>query len=94
MSKEMPALRARDVVRLFEKAGFEPWRQRGSHLTMYRVSNQKVLTIPVQPLAEHSGCWFEGRRKPSSALLRLLYRSLVQRMFRAGAATRTGSAWP
>ncbi len=47
MSKELPALRAREVVRILEKAGFVKWRQRGSHLTLYRESDHRSLTVPV-----------------------------------------------
>ena len=47
MSKELPALRAREVVRILEKAGFVQWRQKGSHLTMYRESDHRALTVPV-----------------------------------------------
>ena len=44
MSKELPALRAREVVRAFEKAGFSRWRQKGSHLTMFREADRRALT--------------------------------------------------
>jgi predicted RNA binding protein YcfA (HicA-like mRNA interferase family) len=47
MSKELPALRAREVVRALEKAGYSRWRQRGSHLTMFREADRRALTIPV-----------------------------------------------
>lgn len=47
MSKELPGLRAKEVVRILGKAGFVQWRQRGSHLTMYRHSDHRVLTVPV-----------------------------------------------
>lgn len=47
MSKELPALRAREVVRILEKAGFRRWRQRGSHLTVYRESDRRALTVPI-----------------------------------------------
>jgi predicted RNA binding protein YcfA (HicA-like mRNA interferase family) len=47
MSKELPALRARELVRVLEKAGFVRWRQRGSHLTMYRPVDHRALTVPV-----------------------------------------------
>lgn len=47
MSKELPALRASEVVRILERAGFIRWRQQGSHLTMYRTSDRRALTIPV-----------------------------------------------
>jgi len=47
MSKELPALRAREVVSILEKAGFIKWRQKGSHLTMYRASDHRALTVPI-----------------------------------------------
>ncbi|PYV08575.1 MAG: hypothetical protein DMG23_13205 [Acidobacteria bacterium] len=47
MSKGLPALRARELVRILEKAGFVAWRQKGSHLTMYRASDRRALTVPV-----------------------------------------------
>ncbi len=47
MSKELPALRARKLVRILEKAGFVRWRQKGSHLTMYRAADHRALTVPV-----------------------------------------------
>lgn len=37
----------RDVVRKLKKAGFVEWRQSGSHLSLFRESDDKVLTIPV-----------------------------------------------
>jgi predicted RNA binding protein YcfA (HicA-like mRNA interferase family) len=47
MSKELPALRAREVVRALEKAGFVRWRQKGSHLTLYRASDRRALTVAI-----------------------------------------------
>ena len=47
MSKELPALRAREVVRTLEKAGFSRWRHKGSHLTMFREADRRALTIPI-----------------------------------------------
>lgn len=47
MSKELPALRARELVRILERAGFVKWRQKGSHLTMYRAADHRALTVPV-----------------------------------------------
>lgn len=47
MSKELPALRAREIVRILQKAGFVRWRQKGSHLTLYRAADRRALTIPV-----------------------------------------------
>jgi predicted RNA binding protein YcfA (HicA-like mRNA interferase family) len=47
MSKEIPALRARELLRILEKAGFVRWRQKGSHLTMYRAADRRALTVPI-----------------------------------------------
>ena len=47
MSKKLPALRATDVVRLLEKAGFVRWRQKGSHLTMFREHDRRGVTVPM-----------------------------------------------
>jgi len=47
MSKELPTLRARELVRALEKAGFVRWRQKGSHLTMYRTADHRALTVPI-----------------------------------------------
>jgi predicted RNA binding protein YcfA (HicA-like mRNA interferase family) len=47
MSKELPSLRVRELVRILEKAGFVRWRQKGSHLTMYRATDRRALTVPV-----------------------------------------------
>jgi len=47
MSKELPALRAREVVRILERAGFVRWRQKGSHLTMFRTTDRRSLTVPM-----------------------------------------------
>lgn len=48
MSKELPALRARELVRVLERTGFVKWRQRGSHLTMFREGDRRTLTVPVR----------------------------------------------
>jgi len=47
MSKELPALRPREVVRILERVGFVQWRQKGSHLTLYRASDRRALTVPI-----------------------------------------------
>ena len=46
-ANKLPSLRPKDVVRAFERLGFEAWRQKGSHLTMYRAADRRVLTIPM-----------------------------------------------
>jgi predicted RNA binding protein YcfA (HicA-like mRNA interferase family) len=47
MSKDLPALRAREVIRILGKAGFVRWRQKGSHLTLYREADHRALTVPI-----------------------------------------------
>ena len=47
MSKELPALRPREIVRILERAGFVQWRQKGSHLTLYRATDHRALTVPI-----------------------------------------------
>ncbi len=49
MSK-LPAMRARDVVRVAEALGFVLDRQRGSHAVFYRASDRRRVVIPM-----HSG---------------------------------------
>jgi predicted RNA binding protein YcfA (HicA-like mRNA interferase family) len=44
---KLPAVRPKDVVRALERLGFEAWRQKGSHLTLYRASDRRALTIPM-----------------------------------------------
>lgn len=55
MSEDLPAITAKEVVRALEKARFERWRQRGSHLTMYRPRGFALTTItgPKNPWSSH-----------------------------------------
>jgi predicted RNA binding protein YcfA (HicA-like mRNA interferase family) len=48
MSDHLPVLSAREVVRAFEKLGFEvqPGRGKGSHIAMFNPQTRKLLTIP------------------------------------------------
>ncbi|MEE9295647.1 MAG: type II toxin-antitoxin system HicA family toxin [Phycisphaerae bacterium] len=46
MSK-LPALAARDVVRIAEKLGFEFDRQKGSHAVYVRMSDKRRIVIPM-----------------------------------------------
>lgn len=46
MSK-LPAVRARDVVRIVQSLGFVLDRQRGSHAVFYRAADRKRLVIPM-----------------------------------------------
>ena len=45
---KLPALKAREVIRILERAGFYEVRQRGSHLQLKR--GNLLVTVPV-----HSG---------------------------------------
>jgi len=47
MSKELPALKPRQVVKALESAGYVQWRQKGSHLFMHRASDHRSVTVPV-----------------------------------------------
>lgn len=44
---KLPALRAREAIRILEKAGFRKWRQKGGRLTMYRPTDRRALTVPM-----------------------------------------------
>lgn len=46
-ASKLPAVRATDVIRVLKRLGFEAWRQRGSHLTMYRAKDRRALTVPM-----------------------------------------------
>ena len=45
--RKLPDLKAKELVSILENAGFVKWRQKGSHLTMYRASDKRVLTVPI-----------------------------------------------
>ncbi len=44
---KLPAVRAREVVRVAEATGFVLDRQRGSHAVYYRVSDRRRVVIPM-----------------------------------------------
>jgi len=45
MSK-LPALRPREVVKVFEKLGWEVARQRGSHIILTKPGHMATLSVP------------------------------------------------
>jgi len=49
MSDGIPRVRCDDLVRVLKKAGFVEKRQKGSHLTMWRGSDKRRVTIPIHP---------------------------------------------
>jgi predicted RNA binding protein YcfA (HicA-like mRNA interferase family) len=46
MSDRLPVLKARDVVKILEKAGFQLLRQKGSH-AIYAHPDGRVTEIPI-----------------------------------------------
>lgn len=47
MTPKLPAVRARDVVRVAEKLGFVLDRQKGSHAIYFRESDKARIVIPI-----------------------------------------------
>jgi predicted RNA binding protein YcfA (HicA-like mRNA interferase family) len=47
----LPQLTSRELVAFLESRGFERLRQSGSHLTLWRETDGRCVTIPV-----HTGC--------------------------------------
>ncbi len=44
---KLPALTSRELIKALGRAGFVRWRQKGSHLTLYRDQDERALTIPI-----------------------------------------------
>ena len=44
---KFPALTPKELVRILERAGFVRFRQKGSHLTLYRERDKNALTVPL-----------------------------------------------
>jgi len=44
---KLPVLTARELIKALGRAGFVRWRQKGSHLTLYREQDGRALTIPI-----------------------------------------------
>ncbi len=44
---KLPAIKVREVLRKLERAGYQRWRQSGSHLSLYRQKDNKTVTVPV-----------------------------------------------
>ena len=47
MSPFLPQVKAKDVVRVAKKLGFELDRQKGSHAIFYRFSDKARIVIPM-----------------------------------------------
>jgi len=44
---KLPILKTIELIRILNKAGYYKWRQKGSHLSLYRKKDNKSLTVPV-----------------------------------------------
>ena len=49
MSKRLPQVKAKDVLRVAKKIGFEPDRQSGSHAIYYRNQDKRRIVVPIHP---------------------------------------------
>lgn len=47
MSDKLPRIRCDELVRILKKTGFVEKRQKGSHLTLWRESDKRRVTVPI-----------------------------------------------
>lgn len=47
MSKKLPAIKPRQVIRALEKAGWQVHRQKGSHVSMYKRGVPNLVVVPL-----------------------------------------------
>lgn len=47
MSKELPQLRAHELVRVLKRAGFVERRQQGSHLILQHPETRRMVVVPM-----------------------------------------------
>ena len=45
--EKLPVLTARELLSILKRLAFEPFHQRGSHLTLKRVIDNRRVTIPI-----------------------------------------------
>jgi predicted RNA binding protein YcfA (HicA-like mRNA interferase family) len=43
----LPNVRAKDIIKALEKAGFELQQQKGSHASLYRPVTERTTIVPV-----------------------------------------------
>lgn len=43
----MASFKPKEIVKILKKLGFTPKRQTGSHLIMYRPSDNKIIPVPM-----------------------------------------------
>jgi predicted RNA binding protein YcfA (HicA-like mRNA interferase family) len=49
MGPRLPGVRAQQIVKALEKAGFEIQRQKGSHVTLRHPQTERTTVIPIHP---------------------------------------------
>ncbi len=49
MHQRLPALRAREVIRALERAGFTLHHQTGSHAILYKTGHPRPVSVPMHP---------------------------------------------
>ena len=47
MSKRLPVVKPREVIRALEKAGWRVHRQKGSHVSMYKEGVPNLVVVPL-----------------------------------------------
>ena len=47
MSKKLPAVKPKEVVRALEKVGWQVHRQRGSHVSMHKKDISNLVVVPL-----------------------------------------------
>lgn len=47
MSKKLPAVKPKEVVRALEKVGWQVHRQKGSHVSMHKKGVSNLVVIPL-----------------------------------------------
>jgi predicted RNA binding protein YcfA (HicA-like mRNA interferase family) len=45
--EKLPILTARELLAIVKRLGFVPFHQRGSHLTLKRLSDGRRVTVPI-----------------------------------------------
>jgi len=44
---KLPSIKIKELIKILESIGFARWRQKGSHLSLYREGDNRILTLPV-----------------------------------------------
>ena len=49
MSAKLPPIKAKELIRIAQRLGFEFDRQSGSHAVYYRKSDKRRIVVPIHP---------------------------------------------